>query len=119
MANIFQKIFLSKKQIAEINQKNEILQLVASAPRVRHSAYTTQSGGVARRFHIAAGQSNMTAERTFDPTRPEELQVHYTLHVYAPQRVKYATHSQVDKFAEQVYKKMFKIWEKSKAPKTK
>lgn len=113
MATFIQKIFLPKSKITALNQKQEVLDLVSSNP-IAHHAYMTKKGAIVRRFSIKTNNCHMFAERTFDGTRPEEQEVQYFLRIDAPSQVIYATHSTVDKFAQQVYKKMYKIWEKNK-----
>ena len=112
MANIFQKIFLPKKKLAEINQVQEILRQISKNPTI-HRAYTTKTGSVVRRFTTVGCGYNIHAERTVDPTRPTDKQIVYSLSyvLSAPIRVKYATNSDVDKVAEKIYTKMYKIWE--------
>lgn len=113
MIQIIQKIFLSPSKIAEQNQKKEILQMAAFKP-VTHHAYVTKKDAVTRRFSIKTKNYHIYTERIFDRTRPEDEQVHYTLRVDNNKSVMYATHSTIDKFAQQVYTKMRKSWEKSK-----
>lgn len=114
MANIIQKIFLSKKKLAKIDQEQEILNLV-SAERIYHRSYITESGCVIRNFTVATKECNIKAERCFNPANPEEKQIRFSV-VYAiakPMRVKYATNNEVDKFAQTLYVKMRNKWEKN------
>lgn len=113
MANIFQKIFLPKSKLSEINLKQEILQLVKSYP-IMHNAYVTKRNGVARRFSIKTPTYHIYAERTFEQSRPVEHEIQYTLLVQSGKQIVYATHSEVDKFTQHVYEKMYKIWDKKK-----
>ena len=112
MIQIIQKIFLSPSKIAEKNQQREIIQLLSSTPIVHH-AYVTRNNLVARHFSIKTKTYSIYTERTYDHSRPENEQIQYTLHVTKYQKVIYATHSSIDKFAQHVYKKMRKSWEKS------
>ena len=113
MATFLQKIFLPKSKICEINQKQEILQLATSNPVLHHS-YVTKHGGVARRFTIKNNDYHLYVERTFEDFRPEENKVQYTLQVNKNKSTTYATHSDVDKFARKIYKKIYKIWDKNR-----
>ena len=113
MANIFQKIFLSDKKIAEINQQQEILRLIDSGI-VLHNAKIKLNGALVRRFYTALNDCNFLASRTYEPSLPEEHQIKYSI-IYQENRViKYATNSDIDKFAKKAYTKMYKAWEKSK-----
>lgn len=113
MANIFQKIFLSKNKIIEIDQRQEILQLIKSNP-ISHHAYMARNGGIVRRFSIKTPECHMYVERTYEHWRPTDHEVQYSLRIDTPKQVAYATHSEVDKFTQEVYMKMYKIWEKKK-----
>ena len=113
MVSFIQKIFLSPSKIAEKNQKQEIMQMVSSNP-ISHHSYATKRGGVARRFTIKNDDFHLYVERTYERFRPEENRVQYTLQLNTDKRITYAIHSDVDKFAEQVYNKIYKIWNKNK-----
>lgn len=115
MATIFQKMFLSKQKIAQINQEQEILRLISTNP-ISHRAYITKTNGVVRRMSVIAYGYNIYAERSFERNRPMDAQVKYSL-VFAttePTRIKFATNSDIDKIAQTVFTKMRKKWEKTK-----
>lgn len=113
MANIFQKIFLSKNKLAEQEKRDAIMKTVSANP-VMHTAYVSKHNTVVRRFSIKNNGYNIYSERICDMTRAPEQQIQYTLHIYNGKKVEYATHSTVDKFATLVYNRMRKSWEKSK-----
>ena len=113
MANLIQRIFIPPKKLNEFEKKNQIMQLVNSKP-IAHHAYITKNGGVARRFSIKTRTCYLYAERVCYRTRPISDQIHYTLRVDKLSGVEYATHGAIDIFAEHVYNKLWKIWEKNK-----
>ena len=113
MANIFQKIFLKSSDIVEIDRRNEIANFVKATP-VNHESFVTKTGMIVRKFSANTPDYNVSATRTFDPSRNEEQQIQYSLHVSELNKVKYATHSDFDKFAKHIYNTMYKIWDKSR-----
>ena len=113
MANFIQRLFIPHRKAKENDKQEKIMQLVTSEPIVHH-AYITKNGGVARRFSIKTRTCHLYAERVCYRTRPFSDQIHYTLRVDKPQRVEYAIHGSFDVFAERVYNRMWKIWEKNK-----
>ena len=113
MANIFQRIFLPKYKQNQINQQQEIMQLVVSSP-IAHHAYFTKSGAFVRGFSIKTPTYQIYTERSYEASRPIDHEVQYSLVVQSDKHVVYATHSEVDKFTQQVYNKMYKIWDKNK-----
>ncbi len=112
MATIFQKIFLSKKQQELADRKQEIMQIVSSAP-IMHTSHITKTGGVVRCFSVISGDNVVRVEREYEQSRPFEQQVQYRLQMLSPKNVVFATHSSIDKLAEHVYTKMRKAWEKN------
>ena len=112
MANFIQKIFLSKSQVIEINQKEDIIKSVDSQTSIAHNAFMKQNGGVIRLFNVANNKYTLSVQRVFDPSQPEELQIQYKLYVYKPLRKTYITQNKTDKFAKQTYQKVYKIWDK-------
>ena len=118
MANCIQKMFLSKKKLAILEQQEEILRLVALKP-ITHRAYMLKSGAVVRRFTIDNGSYKLFAERSCDTSYPENQQIQFYLRVYQPAHLQLATHSDIDKFPKRVYTKMYKLWEQSRKQKTK
>lgn len=112
MANIFQKMFLSKGKIADINQKNDMLQLIRSNP-IAHHSYMTQNGYIVRRFSIKTPDYTIYAERECDTSRSEDKQVSFSFRFGTQKKVTFATNSAVDMFAKKAYMKMYKIWEKN------
>ena len=113
MATIFQRIFLSKSKLNEINKQQEIMKLVSSEA-VTHHAYFTKSGAFVRRFSIKTPTHQIYTERSYEKSRPVEHEVQYSLVVRSDKHIVYATHSEIDKFTQQVYNKMYKIWDKKK-----
>ena len=113
MITFFQKIFLPKNKLAQLELHQQIINLVKMTP-ASHKSFITRSGSVVREFSASTPDYNVFAQRTFDASRDEENQVQYSLHVLESNKVKYATHSHVDKFAKQVYTKMYKIWDKNR-----
>jgi len=101
-------MFLPANKLAEIDRKKEIVRLVTSKP-IAHHTYTTKKNVVVSRLSIKAGKYNMYAEHRCDQTRPEYDQVHYTLRANYKDNIIYATHSNVDKFAQRIYNKMYKL----------
>ena len=114
MANIFQRIFLSQSQVRNIDRQQEIMRLISSSP-VHHYAYIVKDGRVVRCFSVSNTGYNLYASRVYDPSRPEENQVSYNL-CYRLDDIgtKYASHSDIDTFAQQAYMKMYKVWEKQR-----
>lgn len=113
MANVFQKIFLSRKKIIEIDRHNEIMQLITSNP-IAHHSYMTKSGMVVRRFSIKTDNCHLYTERFCDLRAPKDQQVQYTLRIDVPKNINFATHSAIDKFTERAYMKMYKLWNKNR-----
>ena len=117
MANIIQKIFLSPRKQFELNCKHEIMRLIAANP-IAHHTYTTKSGMTVQRLSIKTPDCNLYTECFCDTKKPENARPQYTLRVDAPKDISMATHSDIDKFAEKTYIKMYNIW-KSKEQKAK
>ena len=113
MANLFQKIFLSKKEIERIDKEREISQLIASSPILHHS-YITKTGGVVRRFSIKTPECHLYSERIYERLNQDDYRIRYTLRIDTPQQTAYATNSDIDKFTEDIYTKIYKIWDKKK-----
>lgn len=114
MANIFQKIFLSKKQQELATKKQEIMQIVSSAP-IMHTSHITKTGGVVRCFSVTSGDNVVRVEREYEQSRPFEQQVQYRLQMLSPKNVVFATHSNVDNLSKHIYIKMRTAWEKNKS----
>ena len=114
MANIFQRIFLSQNQVIEINQKQAIIKSIPTS-LITHNAFSKQNGGVIRHFNVTNDKYTMSLQRIFNPLQPEELQVQYQLYIYKPHQKKYTTEQKrTDKFAQRVYNKVYKIWDKNR-----
>ena len=113
MSTIFQKVFLPKKKLMELEQKQEIMKIVSTAT-VMHTAYINKHNIVVRRFSIKDNGYNIYSERTFDGSRAPGQEIQYTLHIHNGKRIEYATHSTIDKFAHRVYNRMYASWNKSK-----
>ena len=111
MLNIIQQIFSPKTR--ETEQQHEIMNRIKSET-IMHESYVAKSGAVVRRFLIINPDFTICAERSFLRSRPDYDQVHYTLRADNTDRVVYATHSTVDKFAKHVYKKLYRTWLKNK-----
>ena len=116
MANLFQKIFLSDKKLLLINQQQEILQLISDANIVEHKVHFPSNGNVVRSFNIVNPGWNINATRIYEHHKPEGQQIKFLVsyNLKNPKLVKYATNSDIDKFAEKAYTKMHKIWEQSR-----
>lgn len=110
MLNFIQQIFSPTTR--EIEQKREIMTRIKSGT-IMHKSYVAKSGAVVRRFLIINPDFTICAERSFLRSRPDYDQVHYTLRADSTNRVVYATHSNVDKFAKHVYKKLYRAWQKN------
>ena len=113
MANILQKICLPKNKLSEIDQQHDIMQIVKTKPAT-HYTFVSQSGAIVHCFTINTTNYNIRSERTFNDAQPEEHQIQYSLRADNTARTLYATHSNVDKFAKHVYKKLYRTWLKNK-----
>ena len=106
MANILQKIFLSNRQLKDLDRRQEIMRLVSNGP-VHHHASITKNGRIVRYFVVSNIGYNICTSRIYDPSRPEDSQITYNLHYHVDNAgPKYVTHSDIDKTAECVYKKI-------------
>lgn len=113
MATIIQKIFLSQKKLAEIDRKNEIMNLI-NGGLLMHNAYVTRTGSVVRRFTVKNNDFCIYSERHFDRLRTKEDQIQYTLRVNKEKHVIYASHGSIDPLAQTIYTKINKFWESNK-----
>ena len=114
MANIFQRMFLSTNKIKEIDKKQKILKLLPKISIESHST-TAARDTVTGTFVASSAGRNIYATRTYDKSRPEEMRVTYALYYHIDGLgTQYATNSNIDKFAQKVYMKMYKAWEKQR-----
>ena len=113
MANIFQKIFLSKAKLAQIDKEQGIFQLI-NAGVIRHKSYTIKPGGTVRHFSVTVNGYDITTTRIFDPLRPQDDQIVYYYDSYFAGKPLYVTNSAVDEFAKRAYNKMYDAWQRNK-----
>ena len=114
MANIFQKMFLSKQKLNDIDKKQEILKFIKAGTVINNEAKINGSC-VIRSFSIENPGYNIYAERSCDTSRSPDDQISFTFR-FGPTKnnTTFATHSDIDEFAKIAYMKMYKIWYKSK-----
>lgn len=114
MANFIQRIFIPPKKLYEFDKKTKIMKL-AKSNQVISGSYVEKNGNVVRRFLVLAPTYYLCATRVYHKDkRTNKESIHYQLRVDGSTGVEYATHSDIDNFAKQVYHKMWRIWEKSK-----
>ena len=108
MATIFQKMFLSQQQIADINQKQAMMNVVQSQP-ISNTTYTSK-GNMTRRFAIKTPDYNIYAECTRDMSRPADNQLCFSFRFKTHNKTVFAAHSDIDLFAKTAYITMCKCW---------
>ena len=115
MANILQRIFLSKSRIKEIDRQQEILKLITEIPQVSQRTTVVAKGIVYRTFAASTIGRNIYVSHVYDPSKEEEHRVTYNLcyHIDGV-GTRYATNSNISKFAKTVYDKIYKKREQNK-----
>ena len=114
MANIFQKVFLSKKKLSIIERNAEIMKLISDG-RIINEPFM-RNNLVVRRFRLDSQEYDIYTEYSYDSKSQanEKDKSLYLLHVHVPGGISVVTNSHCEDIAKCAFNKMKKAWEKSR-----